>query len=100
RAMRSSALFHPPASAAHAATFSFPSAKNMKSLIALLCLSLSPVFAAVRFEANRGQIDSHVQFIARAKGQQAFFTDAGVVLSPTQGDAVTLNFGATGTARW
>lgn len=57
-------------------------------------------FGAVRFEANRGQADSTVRYIARARGQQIFFTDTGVVFSPPSGPAIRMTFAGSGRPEW
>ena len=45
-------------------------------------------FGKVRFEENRGQTDSTVRYLARARGQQVFFTGTGVVFSPPHGEPI------------
>jgi hypothetical protein len=57
-------------------------------------------FGKVRFEENRGQTDASVRYLARARGQQVFFTDRGVLLSPGKGDAVRIEFVGAGKADW
>lgn len=76
--------------------------------ILFLCASAHSVFAAgqpfafgsVRFEANRGQADSSVRYIARARGQQIFFTDSGVMFSPPSGPAIRMSFAGSGRPEW
>jgi hypothetical protein len=44
-----------------------------------------PVADGLYFEANRGQTDARVRFLARPRGYRAFFTDDGVVFSLPRG---------------
>jgi hypothetical protein len=57
-------------------------------------------FGTVRFEENRGQTDARVRFLARARGQQVFLTDSGVVFSPPGGRAVAMEFPGAGKCQW
>lgn len=76
--------------------------------ILLVCAAVRPMFATekpfafgtVRFEANRGQADSAVRYMARARGQQVFFTDTGVVFSPLSGPAIRMTFAGSGRPEW
>lgn len=76
--------------------------------ILIVCAAAHPMFATdkpfafgtVRFEANRGQADSAVRYIARARGQQIFFTDTGVVFSPPSGPAIRMTFAGSGRPEW
>jgi hypothetical protein len=45
------------------------------------------------FEANQGQIDPHVQFLARGQGYSLFLTDSTAVLALTKAPAPTKNSG-------
>ncbi len=55
---------------------------------------------AVRLEANRGQADSQVQFIARARNQFVYLTRGGLVFDPAGGPSITLTFPNTAPADW
>ncbi|WP_321475086.1 hypothetical protein [uncultured Paludibaculum sp.] len=76
--------------------------------ILFLCAAARPMlatekpfaFGTVRFEANRGQADSAVRYMARARGQQIFFTDTGVVFSPPSGPAIRMTFAGSGRPEW
>lgn len=82
----------------------------MRSLsLLLLPFSLVPpaqsatrpfAFGEVRFEANRGQTDPTVRYLARARGQQIYLTDSGIVFAPSQGRTVRLSFPGAGAAAW
>ncbi len=56
------------------------------------------------FEENRGQAGAagaDVQFLARDRGRQVFFTSREVVWAPADGPAIRLRFpGAAGPAKW
>jgi hypothetical protein len=58
------------------------------------------VFGTVRFEENRGQADAGVRFLARARGQQVFLTDRGVLFSPPRGRAVSMQFAGASKCHW
>jgi hypothetical protein len=47
--------------------------------------ALDPVRMPLAFEANRGQFDKRVRFVARGRNQTAFITDAGLVLTRERG---------------
>ncbi|MBN9658605.1 MAG: hypothetical protein J0H49_10535 [Acidobacteria bacterium] len=76
--------------------------------VLFLCAAVRPMpaaekpfaFGAVHFEANRGQADSAVRYMARARGQQIFFTDTGVVFSPISGPAIRMTFAGSGRPEW
>src|SRR5437660_432744 len=57
-------------------------------------------FGSVRFEANRGQAGSGVRYLARARGQQIFLTDTGVIFSPPKGAPVRMTFAGAARAHW
>ncbi|QOY89408.1 DUF7948 domain-containing protein [Paludibaculum fermentans] len=76
--------------------------------ILFLCAAARPMFAtgkpfalgSVRFEENRGQAESAVRYLARARGQQVFFTDTGVVFSPPSGPAIRMTFAGSSRPEW
>lgn len=57
-------------------------------------------FGEVRFEENRGQTGGEVQYIARARGQQIFLTDRGIVVAPAGGPQALLKFEGSTPAVW
>ncbi|HYP06111.1 MAG TPA: hypothetical protein VER03_07720, partial [Bryobacteraceae bacterium] len=57
-------------------------------------------FGSVRFEENRGQTDSQVQYAARTRTHQVFVTAKDVVFSPAAGPAIRMDFGGARPARW
>jgi hypothetical protein len=57
-------------------------------------------FGTVRFEENRGQADASVRYLARARGQQVFLTDQGVLFSPPGGAAVHMQFDGAAKSHW
>ncbi|MCC6590298.1 MAG: hypothetical protein IT168_26630 [Bryobacterales bacterium] len=57
-------------------------------------------FGGVRFEENRGQAARQVRYLARARGQQVFFTDSGLRFATNDGAVVEMTFAGAGRARW
>src|SRR5579863_9880217 len=78
-----------------------------QSILVLLCAALPAIgtekpfaFGTVRFEENRGQTDTSVQYLARARGQRIFLTGDGVVFSPPSGSPIRMYFRGAGKIRW
>jgi hypothetical protein len=84
--------------------------KNVPFLFAILAIATamprlsahepSTALGPLRFEENRGQTDASVRYLARARGQQVFLTDGGIVLSPSRGPAVHMTFERGNAAHW
>jgi hypothetical protein len=77
----------------------------MKLFLLTLVSSLALLGSTGRsFEENRGQAGvagADVQFLARDRGRQVFFTSREVLWAPADGPAIRLRFpGATGPAQW
>jgi hypothetical protein len=77
-------------------------------IILFACAAVHPVLAAekpfafgtVHFEANRGQADPSVRYLARARGQQIFFTDTGLIFSPPSGPSLRMSFAGASRPNW
>ena len=79
----------------------------MKQILSLLltagcALAAAPEFG---FEQNRGQAPtalngSPVTFLTRIAGAQVFFTASNIVLTPYEGDPVTLSFPGAAAMKW
>jgi hypothetical protein len=73
----------------------------LSTLAAIAAPAAKPfAFGSVRFEANRGQTDASVLYLARAPGQRVFLTERGVVFRSATGAAVTMQFEGSGDSRW
>ena len=54
---------------------------SARNLAPAAAVSPTPIALPLAFEANRGQTDSHVRFLARGSGYSLFLTQSGVSLS-------------------